>query len=155
MSPAEGARGRTAAVRGWIAVAVAASIAGGIVAYKELRPRRPAPPGVGGRVGAPASGSPTGAASVLLFADPAEAESPCGCGRIIRLVRAAATRGVAVREVAPGSEPALERAYRVTVVPSVLVLDSGGRVAARHEGENSGTIGAIRADLDRLVEAAR
>ncbi len=87
--------------------------------------------------------------TVLLFADLSEAETSDGCGQIIRLVRAAASRGVPVREVAPGQDAALTRTYRVTVNPTVLILDAGGRVVVRHEGEASAVIEAIRAGLDR------
>ena len=43
------------------------------------------------------------ATRVLLFADPREAESSCGCGQIIRMVRGADVPGVRGR---PGVRPA-------------------------------------------------
>jgi len=135
--------------QGWIAALSVAALAAGVVAYKELGTpsklvRRAPTTSVG------AGAARTGAGSVLLFADPSEAQSSCGCGQIIRLVREAVAHGVAVREVAPGADAALEREHRVTVVPTVLFLDAGGRVVARYEGETHETIAALRAGLDGL-----
>ena len=146
---------RIKAKQGWIAVALVAATATAIILYKETKGR---PPSGSVVITAPAAGvsaepARVAAGSVLLFADPAEAEDACGCGQIIRLVREAAGRGVAVREVAPGSDLSLQREYRVTVAPTVLFLDSTGRVVARHEGEASETIEAIRSGLDRLSKA--
>ena len=143
--------GRTTAKRGWIAVVVVAAAATSIIVYKETRGRPSS-----GLVASAAPTIPSEAArvatgSVLLFADAGEAESACGCGQIIRLVRGAGARGVAIREVAPGSDASLEREYRVTVAPTVLLLDSTGRVVARHEGEAPETIEAIRSALDRFA----
>lgn len=98
-------------------------------------------------------GSPRPA--VLLFADLGEAESSCGCGQIIRLVRAAAKSGVPVREVAPGEDRETTRRYRVTVNPTVVLLDGAGNLVVRHEGEEPAVIEAIRADLKRLSEAQK
>lgn len=139
--------------RGWIAAVVVALAAAVIIFYKETRahPSSGALPGVAPGASSPAQAEPVAAGSVLLIADPDEAGDACGCGQIIRLVRDAGTRGVAVRELAPGSDVSLERQYGVTVSPTVLFLDSTGHVVARHEGEGSETIAAIRSDLDRLA----
>lgn len=94
----------------------------------------------------------TTAASVVLFADPREADAPCGCGDIIRAVREAAARGVSVREVAPGTAPELTTRYRVLVTPTVLVVGPRGEERARFEGESSATIEALRARLRALSE---
>lgn len=152
-SPGEPVAGRNPAKRGWIAAVAVAALAGGLIAYKEL----------GARPGSMPSSAPVASASgepvrpnggtVILFADPGEAEASCGCGQIIRLVRGAGMRGVSIREVAPGSDTALEREYHVTVAPTVLILDSSGRVIARHEGEAHETIDAIRTGLDGLAKA--
>lgn len=90
------------------------------------------------------------AASIVLFADPREADAPCGCGDIIRAVRTAAAQGVSVREVAPGTAPELAQRYRVLVMPTVLVLGPRGEERARFEGESSATIEALRARLRAL-----
>jgi hypothetical protein len=86
----------------WIGLVVVAILVVGVIVYRQL----------GTRVDSetPSTvGTADGAGSVLLFADPAEAETSCGCGQIIRLVRGANARGLAVREVAPSSDSALER----------------------------------------------
>jgi hypothetical protein len=134
-----------------------AGAAAAIILYKETKGRpsgssvaSPAP--AAGVVGGP---SRVAAGSVLLFADPDEAGSACGCGQIIRLVRDAGARGVAIREISPGSDAGLEREYRVTVAPTLLFLDSTGHVNVRHEGEAPETIEAIRSGLDRLAETGR
>lgn len=88
--------------------------------------------------------------SVVLIADLREADEACPCGEIIRAVRAAKARGVAVREVPP-SDSAVAKQYGVTVAPTVLVLDSAGKVVERHEGESTDTVAAIKASLERLA----
>ena len=151
-------RGRRMTVkRGWIAAIVVAVAAAAIIFYKETRSRPSSGPVSSVAPGASsARGAERAAAgSVLLVADPDEAGSACGCGQIIRLVRGAGARGVAVREVAPGSNVSLEREYRVTVAPTVLCLDSTGHVVARHQGEGPETIEAIRSGLDRLAGDGR
>lgn len=151
-SPHDTPGGRMTGKRGWILGIVIAAAATAIIFYKETR-GRPSSGSVASVAPASASGGPerVAAGSVLLFADPDEAESDCGCGQIIRLVRGAGARGVAVREVAPGSDASSERDYRVTVAPTVLFLDSKGHVVARHEGEAPETIEAIRSGLERLT----
>ena len=92
--------------------------------------------------------------SVLLFADASEAESSCGCGQIIRMVRQSRERGIAVKEVSPENPGDVVKRYKITVAPTVLVLDAKGDARARHEGESKDTIAAIAADLDRLAKKA-
>ena len=137
----------------WFGVLAVAAIAVSIVV---LNPRRPGIPSSEpsrsagqGRPGASAQASP----SLLLIADLAEAGESCGCGEIIRMVRSAAGHGMAVRELAPGAEPDLERRYRVTVTPTLLWLDNAGREVLRHEGESPAVVDSIRADLGRLTAA--
>jgi hypothetical protein len=93
--------------------------------------------------------------SVLLIADPRQAEEACGCAEIFRLIRAAGSRGLPVREIAPAANGAAVREYRVVVSPTVLILDAGGAEVGRYEGEDGRTIEAIRTDLERLLEAER
>ncbi|MCM2334096.1 MAG: hypothetical protein NDI82_09110 [Anaeromyxobacteraceae bacterium] len=83
-----------------------------------------------------------------------EADTECGCGQIIRRVRAAKAHGVVVKEVAPDDAEAGRR-YGVTVVPTVVFFDPQGQVVARREGESSETMAAVAADLVRLEEARR
>lgn len=92
----------------------------------------------------------TARGSVVLIADLREADEACPCGEIIRAVRAARVRGVAVREVPP-TDTAVAKQYGVTVAPTVLVLDSAGKVVERHEGESTDTVAAIKASLERLA----
>ncbi|MHB1845456.1 MAG: hypothetical protein ACYCWW_11550 [Deltaproteobacteria bacterium] len=133
--------------RGGLGLFAVFAVASAIVALKAVAPAKPS------------SGNPRkataigGGPSVLLFADPGEAADSCGCGQIIRLVRAAGGRGVSVREVAPNGDPLLLKRYRVTVAPTVLLLDASGGVTARYEGEAPETIAAIRGALDRLARS--
>lgn len=92
--------------------------------------------------------------SVVLVADAREADSECGCGQIIRRVRAAKAHGIAVEEVAPNDIDAARR-YGVTVVPAVIFLDAAGQVTARREGESPEILAAVSADLSRLEGARR
>lgn len=93
--------------------------------------------------------------SVLLYADGSEAESSCGCGQIIRRVREARDRGVAVREVSPDNPGDVVKRYRLTVAPTVLMLDAKGEAVTRLEGEADATIAALSADLARLEKQVR
>ncbi len=121
-----------------LAVAAVIVAAGAIVAAKMAR-QRPAETTVVARATAP---------SVVLVADPREADSDCGCGKIIRRVREAKARGVTVEEFGPG-DPSATR-YGVAVVPTVLVMSPDGGVLARREGESGETLAAIDADLAKL-----
>ncbi len=121
----------------WVGIGVVAVAVVAVLAYKGLQPRAAAPS---------AAASPT----LIMVADPAEADSKCGCGEIIRAVRAAAAKGVAVRESAPGSDPSLEKKYGISVTPTVLLLDRAGAVTTRFEGEDGATLSSLHAALDRL-----
>ncbi len=129
----------------WLPVLAVVLVAGAIVAYKQFRqdPRE--------RLGrdAPQSAAASGP-SVLLFADPREADSADPCAEIFRLVRRAGAQGIRVHEFAPDRATEAARQHRVTVEPTVLILDASGREVARHEGESSETIAAIRSSLERL-----
>lgn len=129
----------------WLPIVGIALLAGALVAYKHLHrdSRRPA-----SRVGAEATAA--SGLSVLLFADPREADSADPCAEIFRLVRSAGSRGVRVREFTPDRASVEIRYYHVTVEPTVLVLDASGQVVVRHEGESPATITAIRSSLDQL-----
>ena len=120
---------------GAVAVVLAA---GAIVGVKAAR-QRPAEAAVAAHSGTP---------SVVLVADPREADTDCGCGQIIRRVREAKARGVDVLEIGP-ADPAAAR-YGVTVAPTVLFLGADGRVVTRRDGESSDAVAAISADLAQL-----
>ena len=125
----------------WLPVAIVLGLAAGIVVYKQATTR---PQSASEKTTVP------GPPSVLLFADPREADSADACAEIFRLVRGAGARGVPVREIAPEQSGDATRRYRITVEPTVLVLDQAGREVARHEGESPQTIAAIRSSLERL-----
>ncbi|MDH3427644.1 MAG: hypothetical protein OEM23_04340 [Gemmatimonadota bacterium] len=69
---------------------------------------------------------------VLLFADPREAESSCGCGQIIRMVREAGVPGVvAVQEFDPQRETEAVRNHAVRVAPTVIIAGGDGSCPRR------------------------
>lgn len=83
--------------------------------------------------------------AVILVADLREANEPGdNCAEIIRLVREAEKSGVHVSEIIPDSNSPVLRQYRVTVNPTVLILGNDGREISRFEGEETGTVRAIR-----------
>jgi len=126
-----------------LAVTAVVVAAGAIVAAKTMR-QRPVEAAAAARSTTP---------SIVLVADPREAGTDCGCGQIIRRVREAKARGVAVQELGPADPGAAT--YRVAVVPTVLVLGTDGRVVARREGESRETLAAITADLAALESSKR
>ena len=64
-------------------------------------------------------------------------------------MRDAKAKGVRVREVPP-SDTLVTRQYKVTVAPTVLILNPDGTEKARHEGESEEIHAAIKAALARL-----
>lgn len=126
--------------RQWIGAVVIIAAVAAFITYKELGQSKSAP-----ATSAAANDRP----AVVLIADPHEAESSCGCGQIIRMVRSAAQSGLAVQEFSPGT--AESREYRATVNPTVLFIDPAGQVMARYEGEGEETITAIRQHLARVA----
>ena len=89
---------------------------------------------------------------VLLFADPREAESSCGCGQIIRMVREAGVAGVvAVREFDPQRDSEAARLHAVRVAPTVIVAGSDGVERQRFEGESAEVIADLRGALAALT----
>jgi hypothetical protein len=129
----------------WIGLVSILAVVVALVVYKQAVKAPAAPAATGPLI---AAQGPT----VLLFADPREAEETCGCGEIFRLVRDAGTHGVLVQEIAPDSDDERIRAHRVVVSPTVIVLDANENEIARHEGEDPATIAAIRAGLDNLLQ---
>ena len=137
----------------WLGVLAVAAIAVSIVVLNPRRPGTPSPNPNGSVTQEDPGASAHAGPSLLLIADLTEADESCGCGEIIRMVRGAEGHGIAVREVAPGAAPDLERKYRVTVTPTVLWLDNAGREILRREGESPAVVDSIRADLGRLTAA--
>jgi hypothetical protein len=95
------------------------------------------------------------AAQVLLFADPHEAESSCGCGQIIRMVREAGLPGVvAVDEFDPQRDPEAARVHAVRVAPTVIIAGSDGVERQRFEGESAEVIADLRGALASLTSGS-
>lgn len=93
--------------------------------------------------------------SVVLVANMAEADDECGCGQIIRAVRAVAQKGVATKEVDTRTNKDEAKKYRALVAPTVLVLDPSGAELRRWEGESDDTIKKMKTDLDMLASAKK
>lgn len=125
-----------------------AALAAGIVAYKQVAR------GAHARDVAADRALSRSGSTLLLVADAREADEPCGCGQIIRLVRETARHGVPMRELSPAS-PEIPARYRVMVTPSVLVLAANGDVLERFEGEGDDVVAALRLRLQQLSSARR
>lgn len=120
---------------------VVLAFAAGVVAWREAhRTRAETSPA-----------SPRGATRVVLFVDLSEVGEEEGCGAIIRAVREAALRGIAIEEVDARDPGDRAKRYRLLVAPAVVVLDRSGRETKRLEGESPDTVRAIRAELARLA----
>ena len=92
------------------------------------------------------------ATQVLLFADPGEARSSCGCGQIIRMVRGVDAPGVvAVREFDPERESETARLHAVRITPTVIIAGAAGVEQARFEGESHDVVAALRGALATLT----
>lgn len=123
----------------WIGVVAVLLIAGVIIVYKTQMPAT-----------RPESANVT-VPRVLLVADLSEADAAGdACAEIIHLVRTARNRGIAVQELERGSKSDLLARFHVLIIPTVLILDSGGHVVSRFEGEGRDTVAAIRAGLQKL-----
>ena len=95
---------------------------------------------------------PSAAIQVLLFADPREAESSCGCGQIIRMVREVDLPGViAVQEFDPRRDPEALRLHSVQVAPTVVIAGGDGVERERFEGESPEVIDALRGALEAVT----
>ena len=95
---------------------------------------------------------PSITSQVLLFADPREAESSCGCGQIIRMVREAGVAGiVSVHEFDPQRDAEAARLHAVRVAPTVIVAGSDGVERRRFEGESAEVIADLRGALAALT----
>ena len=97
----------------------------------------------------------TAAMQVLLFADLREAESSCGCGQIIRMVRKADVPGVvAVQEFDPQRESEAVRVHAVRVAPTVIIAGGDGVEQTRFEGESPDVIAGLRGALASLASGS-
>ncbi|HJW72582.1 MAG TPA: hypothetical protein VJ486_06960 [Geothrix sp.] len=92
---------------------------------------------------------------LILFADLREADSSCGCGEVIRIVREAAKHRVGLHEMEPGSTDEMVKRYGLTTSPTVLVLGPDGKEQARFEGEGPDTIQGLRSQLQELAGRAK
>ena len=134
--------------KNWLAVTTVAVIALAIVAYKQWVQ---APTPVRNTTARIAKSGTS--LSLLLVADPTEADESDGCGQIIRMVRTAGARGIPLRELAPHADPVTTSRYRIVVSPTDLVM-ADGKVLKRYEGESPETVGSIRAEMG-VLEAHR
>lgn len=133
-----------AAPRGrWFGIAAVVLAVAAILAFKAKRPAQAETP-----VAAAASSS--AARSVVLVANLAEADEPCVCGKIIRSVRSAGTKGIPVKEIDPEESPELASKYKAIVSPAVIILDGSGKEVRRFEGESNDTLASLQSELDRL-----
>ena len=121
----------------WIGIAVITAAAVAIIAYKTVGSPDRTPSGSGG-----------GTLRVLLFANLGEADDACPCGEIIRAVRGASSKGIATRE----NDDGLGHEYKVTVEPTVIILDASGHEQARFEGESRSTKDKLVAALSKIAE---
>ena len=85
---------------------------------------------------------------MLLFANLGEADDACPCGDIIRAVRGASAKGMATRE----NDDALGHEYKVTVEPTVIILDTSGHEQVRFEGESKATRDKLVAELSKITD---
>jgi hypothetical protein len=127
----------------WIGTVAVLAIVAGVVILKIRSHEKTA-------ISATYSDSSQSTPQVVLVAKPGEAASVARCGQIVREVRAAAQRGVSVREISPDSKSELMSRYRVLTTPTVLILETNGAVRARYEGEAPETLEAIRTEMKRL-----
>jgi len=98
---------------------------------------------------------PARSSSVLLFADPREADAKCGCAEVIRLARdAASVPGVVVREFDTRKGTAEAKQYSVRVSPTVIITDADGAERTRFEGESQDVITKLHGALTSLQDNA-
>ncbi|MEW6144151.1 MAG: hypothetical protein AB1598_03925 [Thermodesulfobacteriota bacterium] len=94
---------------------------------------------------------------ILLFADPREADSSCGCAEVISVARSAAgVPGVAYAEFDINNSREEARKYSVRISPTVIFLNKDNTEKARFEGESSsvikelrGTVGSLKNEIEQ------
>ncbi len=73
---------------------------------------------------------------VLLFADPREAESSCGCAEVIKTARSTSSiQGVFFKEFDLTQNGNELKKYSVRVSPTIVILDKNNKEQMRFEGE--------------------
>ncbi|HWL85671.1 MAG TPA: hypothetical protein VNO21_07705 [Polyangiaceae bacterium] len=87
---------------------------------------------------------------IVLVADLGEAEDEGGCGKIIRMVRATAGRGVPTIEIDPEKSPDDAKKYKALLIPTVIVTSEMGEESQRYQGESAETIRRLEEELDKL-----
>lgn len=129
-----------------MAITVIVLMAATIVIIKQTRQYSPTHQGETKIASAPQS--------ILLVADPNEADASCGCGEIIRMVRAVTQGGINVTEIAP-EDTEIAKRHRVVVAPTLLIFAENGKEVARFEGESATTVDSIRAALERITASTK
>ncbi len=130
----------------WLVAAIALL---GVAGCRSGEPSRDGSPSASAAAPLAAGGT------VVLVANLGEAEDECGCGEIIRDVRAAAQKGVSTKEIDTRTNKDEAKKYRVLVVPAVVFLDASGKELRRYEGESEETIKNMKVDLDTLASAKK
>ncbi len=88
---------------------------------------------------------------VLLFADPREAGSSCGCAEVISVARNAADiPGVVFQEFDLNNSLEETSKYSVQISPTVILLNKDNAEKARFEGESSSVINDLRQTVSSL-----
>ncbi|RME73710.1 MAG: hypothetical protein D6776_06530 [Planctomycetota bacterium] len=139
-------------------IAILAAVVVAVIAVLALKTSRPDEQSPTAAAVPPAASEPRGelatpAHTVLLFADPREAESSCGCAEVVRIARAAGERpGVGFAEYDPRRADEQARRHRVRVSPTVLILGADGSEEERYEGESPAVVARLRYALGRLSD---
>jgi hypothetical protein len=90
---------------------------------------------------------------VMLFADPREAETSCGCAEIIRLARESKNgKNVSFEEVDIRKISDKYKKYKIMVSPTVIFLGQNDSVINRFQGEGSGVIKKLRHAIKQIVK---
>lgn len=92
---------------------------------------------------------------VMLFADPREANSSCGCAEVIRIARHASDiPDVAFQEFDPRTNQSAAQEHGVRVFPTVLIMAADGGERGRFEGEAPAVINDLRTAIASLEGAS-
>ena len=134
-----------------ILVAVIIAVAG-VIAFKLTRKTSDPRTGPATSATAGAEGKPI----LYLFHDQTDQDADC---RRIYAYADQAERELAgkceVRRPVVKQEAGLVQQYQIRVLPTILLVSSGGEVQERFEGEDKATAGRIEQALARLKESAQ
>jgi|SRR6266545_987295 len=129
-------------------LALIVAAAAGVVIYKMMNRPAPAP---GQTAATPSGPSASGKPVLYLFHDPADQDE--GCRRIYsfadRAEREMAGK-IEVKRPDVKSEKGAVDKYQVRVLPTILVVDAGGMVKERFEGEEKETAARLEEMMARL-----